>query len=125
MTFRNLQKWAFEKNNFLQKLNKAQIDKVLDVMKISSYKAGEPIMKKGTNANQKIVVIIEGSLKKAKSGMTVASKAQAWGEDYMLEVNKNKTFDDDIVMETDGVIAEITSENFVECIGGSLEEIIA
>lgn len=56
--------------------------------------------------------------------MTVASKAQAWGEEYMLEQNKNKTFDDDIVMETDGVIAEITSENFVECIGGALEEII-
>ena len=27
-------------------------------------------------------------------------------------------------METDGVIAEITSENFVECIGGNIEEII-
>ena len=43
----------------------------------------------------------------------------------MLETNKNKTFEDDIVMETDGVIAEITSENFGECIGGNLEEIIA
>lgn len=94
-------------------------------MKISSYKAGETIMKKGSGANQKIVVIIEGSLKKSKSGLTVASKAQAWGEEYMLEINKNKTFEDDIVMETDGVIAEITSENFVECIGGQLEEIIA
>lgn len=27
-------------------------------------------------------------------------------------------------METDGVIAEITSENFSECIGGPIEEII-
>lgn len=27
-------------------------------------------------------------------------------------------------METDGVIAEITSENFGECIGGLIEEII-
>lgn len=27
-------------------------------------------------------------------------------------------------METDGVIAEITSENFQECIGGTIEEII-
>lgn len=44
-------------------------------MKITSYKAGEVIMKKGSNANQKIVVIIEGSLKKSKSGMTIASKA--------------------------------------------------
>lgn len=81
-------------------------------MKISSYKAGDIIMKKGTVANQKIVVIIEGSLKKAKSGITVASKAQAWGEEFLLENQRSKTFDDDIVMETDGVIAEITSENF-------------
>ena len=48
--------------------------------------------------------------------MTVATKAQAWGEEYLLESNKNKTFDDDIVMETDGVIAEISCENFLECI---------
>lgn len=61
--------------------------------------------------------------------MTVATKAQAWGEEYLLEANKNKTFDDDIVMETDGVIAEISCENFLECIQsqgcqGTLEEII-
>jgi len=56
--------------------------------------------------------------------MIVASKAQAWGEEYMLEANKNKNLEDDIVMETDGVIAEITSENFVDCIGGNLEMII-
>jgi cGMP-dependent protein kinase len=44
-------------------------------MKISAYKAGDIILKKGTVANQKIIVIIEGSLKKSKSGITVASKA--------------------------------------------------
>lgn len=33
-------------------------------------------------------------------------------------------FDDDVVMETDGVLAEITSESFTECIGGPLEEIL-
>lgn len=44
-------------------------------MKISSYKAGDVIYKKGTTGNQKIVVIIEGSLKKSRSGITVASKA--------------------------------------------------
>ena len=93
-------------------------------MKISSQKAGEIILKKGTVANQKIIVIIEGSLKKSKSGITVASKAQAWGEEYFLDANKNKTLDDDIVLETDGVIAEISSENFIDCIGGTLEDVI-
>jgi len=36
-------------------------------MKISSYKAGETILKKGDVRNPKIIVVIEGSLKKAKS----------------------------------------------------------
>ena len=54
----------------------------------------------------------------------VASKAQAWGEEYLLETNKTKIFDDDYVLETDGVIAEISSENFTECIGGLIEDII-
>lgn len=34
------------------------------------------------------------------------------------------SLDDDIVLETDGVIAEISSENFIDCIGGTLEEVI-
>lgn len=67
VTFRNLQIWAFEKNATLSKLNKQQIEKVLDAMKISSYKAGETILKKGEVKNPKIIVVIEGSLKKAKS----------------------------------------------------------
>lgn len=54
----------------------------------------------------------------------MASKAQAWGEEYFLSSNKTKILDDDIVMETDGVIAEISADNFVDCIGGELEEVI-
>lgn len=33
-------------------------------MKISNYKAGDVILKKGSAANQKIIVIVEGALKK-------------------------------------------------------------
>lgn len=34
------------------------------------------------------------------------------------------SLDDDIVMETDGVIAEISADNFIDCIQGELEEVI-
>jgi len=52
------------------------------------------------------------------------------GMDVVEAIGKTKTgmMDkpvDDIVMETDGVIAEITSENFTECIGGTINEVIA
>ncbi len=48
-------------------------------MKISSYKANESIFRKGVAGFQKIVVIIEGSLKKLKNGTIVANKGQCWG----------------------------------------------
>jgi len=64
ITFRNLQKWAFEKNALFSKLTKIQIEKIIDAMKISNYKAGDIIYHKGSLCNQKIIIIIEGSIKK-------------------------------------------------------------
>ena len=48
-------------------------------MKIAAFKANDPIFKKAISGCQKIVVVIEGSLKKLKNGGTVASKGQCWG----------------------------------------------
>ena len=79
VTFKNFIKWAFEKNPLLSKLNKTQTEKVIEAMKISSFKANESIFRKGVSGFQKIVVIIEGSLKKLKNGTIVASKGQCWG----------------------------------------------
>ena len=76
VTFKNFIKWAFEKNPLLSKLSKVQTEKVIEAMKISSFKANEPIFRKGVAGFQKIVVMIEGSLKKLKNGTIVASKGQ-------------------------------------------------
>ena len=43
-------------------------------MIISSFKANEPIFRKGISGFQKIVVVVEGSLKKLKNGTIVANK---------------------------------------------------
>ncbi|CAK67909.1 unnamed protein product (macronuclear) [Paramecium tetraurelia] len=124
VTFRNLLKWAFEKNALLQKLTKTQIEKTINQLKLTLYRAGDIIMKKGTSVQQKIIVVVEGCVKKNKSGIVIATKGQVWGEEYFLIINKNKLLDDDIVMETDGVLAEMSHENFIDSIGGFLEEVI-
>jgi cGMP-dependent protein kinase len=49
-------------------------------MKISSYKAQESIFKRGIVGFQKLIVVIEGTLKKFKSGAIVATKGQCFGE---------------------------------------------
>ena len=105
ITFKNFIKWAFEKNPLLSKLNKNQTEKVIEAMKVSAFKANEPIFRKGIVGFQKIVVIIEGSLKKHKNGAIIASKGQCWGEDFLTEANKTKILEDEIVMQTYGVLA--------------------
>jgi len=58
-------------------------------MKISSYKQGEVIMKKGEVKQPKIIVVIEGSLKKSKQSSLLISKVQAYGEEFFMN-NKKK-----------------------------------
>ena len=53
-------------------------------MKINTYKAGNVIIKKSqTNSlplNQKIIVIIEGAIKKSKGSFPAAVRSQIYGE---------------------------------------------
>jgi cGMP-dependent protein kinase len=64
ITFRNVQKWAFEKNPLLSQLSKIAIEKIVEGMKISNYKNSDVIIKKGASCSSKLIVIIEGSIKK-------------------------------------------------------------
>ena len=52
---------------------------------------------------QKIVVIIEGSLKKVKNGTIVASKGQCFGEEFLND--KLRILEDEIIMQSYGVLA--------------------
>lgn len=58
VTFKNFIKWAFEKNPLLGKLRKSQMEKIIESMKISAFKANESVFRKGVSGFQKIVVII-------------------------------------------------------------------
>jgi cAMP-binding proteins - catabolite gene activator and regulatory subunit of cAMP-dependent protein kinases len=64
VTFRNVQKWALEKSEPLSKLTKIQVEKIVDSMKISNYKAGDIVCKKGTPCSAKLIIAIEGNVKK-------------------------------------------------------------
>jgi cGMP-dependent protein kinase len=71
-------------------------------------------------------MIVEGILKKSKLGTQVATKGLVFGDEYLLENTRQqpKVLDDDIILENDGVVAEIPFEQFVDLIGGKLEEVI-
>ena len=52
--------------------------------------------------------MIEGQLKNVKNGSIVASKGECYGEEYFLYEKRQKTMDDEIIMQSYGVLAELT-----------------
>jgi len=125
ITFRNIQKWAIEKDEVLNQLTKIQIEKVIDNMKTANHKSGDIIFAKGSSCAQKIVVVIEGTLKKAsKSDQVVARKNEVYGSEFLKEGRQNQIFDDNIVMDGEGVLAELDFGKFYECLGGNYEQIM-
>jgi len=98
ITFRNIQKWAFEKNNLLNKLTKIQIEKLLDNSKYLNKKSGDTVWVKGDVYSSKLIIVIEGALKKSKFSTVVGKKGEIYGEEFLLEANRDKKVDDDIVM---------------------------
>jgi cGMP-dependent protein kinase len=61
ITFKNIMKWAFEKNKSLMKLTQIQIEKLLELMEIVQVKKGEVISSKN-EVCQKFIIVLEGSL---------------------------------------------------------------
>ena len=54
-------------------------------MKISYYKSGNVVIKKSSenNTHQKVIVVIEGALKKSKNSNPITIKSQFYGEDFL------------------------------------------
>ena len=90
ITFKNVQKWAIEKDLVLNQLTKLQTEKLVDNMKVTNYKTGNVIYAKGSPCAQKVVILIEGNLKMSKSGQLVAKKGETYGSEYLRDGSNEK-----------------------------------
>lgn len=78
-------------------------------MKTRYYKTNEIVFKKGSIVH-KLIVIMEGRIKKFRSANFLAQAGQIWGDNYLkngLEIR----LDDDIVVETESVLIEISLDS--------------
>ena len=96
ITFRNIIKWAFEKNDLITKLTKIQLEKLCNSAKFINKKADDIIYAKGSLLSQKIIIMLEGSLKKVFFILiyhwmiiinSVSSILLSWGKVKCLEMN--------------------------------------
>ena len=125
VTFRNFLKWCFEKHPIFSKLPKNQIENIIDEMKINYYKSGNTVIKKNSenHLHHKVIIVIEGALKRSKNSNPFVLKSQFYGEDYLHE-SRQKSSDDEILMDTDGILAEIPASTFKQIIGGYIDSVI-
>jgi cGMP-dependent protein kinase len=65
-------------------------------MKIQYKKANELVFKKGTTV-LKLLIVMEGKLKKFRSANYLAEAGQIWGEIFLNETINNRLEDDIIV----------------------------
>lgn len=87
---RNTQRWAIQKSVLFSKLTKIQIEKILDIIKIKNYKAGDLLIKKGTIGCPKLIIIMEGSIRKESDQKSIILKGGIFGDEYFLDENKKK-----------------------------------
>ena len=64
--YKNLERWALQRNKLFSNLTKVQVEKTIDAMRIVHYKAGDVFFNKGALGGQRIIVVIEGEIKKVR-----------------------------------------------------------
>lgn len=89
-------------------------------MKIAYYKPNDVVFKKGSIVHS-LVVIFEGRLKKFKSPLTLASAGETWGDEF-IDKNRDLKLDDDVITDSDMVATEISFDDVLGVLGGSLAE---
>jgi signal-transduction protein with cAMP-binding, CBS, and nucleotidyltransferase domain len=91
----------------LKKLLKIQREKLVENMTISNHKKDEVIWKKDKPVDI-LFIVVEGILKKASNEKVCAAKGAFLGDFYLKGSNIGGKYDDDIAMETDGVLAQLS-----------------
>ena len=80
--FKNYVKYTLQKNKYLFSLIKKDEEKVFENMKTRYYKTNEIVFKKGSIVH-KLIIIVEGRIKKFRSANCLAQSGQIWGETYL------------------------------------------
>lgn len=63
-------------------------------------------------------------MKRSSNNEAVARKGELIGDAYLPEDKNHFAFDDDIVMDGDGVLSTISFKTIIKCIGGNIETVI-
>lgn len=119
--YRNTQRMAFEKSDILKLLNKQQADKLINRMHVNTYTTGEIVIQQGEPRGTKLWIVLKGALRTI-SHLEVVPTLSCVGENSLTKPPEGIFEADYIAVGEQVHVADISREEFEECIGGALEQ---
>lgn len=117
--YRNTQRMAFEKSDILKRLNKQQADKLINRMHVNTYTTGEIVIQQGQPRGTMLWVVLKGVLRTSQEAIPTLSCV---GENSLTKPPEGLFEYDYIAMGEQVHVADISREEFEDCIGGALEQ---
>lgn len=119
LAYKNSARIAFDKNSYLQILNRTQYEKILNLLKITEFTKGEKAIQQGVHKNGQIFVIVKGEL--------TNKLGEIWFKEYDVIGIEEVIQDIDSCYELDYYCKEnvdvgvISASGFFEAIEGDYE----
>lgn len=120
--YENTKLMAFEKSHNLKLLSKSQQMKMMKKMKIVCYNNGDVVISAGMIKKDKLIIVLFGVLREGNK--IVADVFQCIGDLEFL-VNCDELYALDICAYGETHVAELTREDFEECMDNSIKPFVA
>ena len=122
---KNMVLQAMHASEVLRLLSKDQKEIIINEMSIVSRKAGDVVIQAGTAKQSKLIFVLEGNLKVAKTGAIFMDKGTCLGDKYVTEIETEEpNYTDDIIAGGDINIGEIPKYRFEVSIGGKFGDVV-
>lgn len=119
--YRNTQRMAFERNDTLKRLNRDQIERLIDNMVVRTYTNGQVVIPLGHPKGAKLWVVLKGAL--GPNGFRIVAETLACLGEQSLAEGAAGTFAEALLAIGDQVhIAEIEKTQLEQCIGGAIAQ---
>ncbi|CAG9327699.1 unnamed protein product [Blepharisma stoltei] len=113
---------ALERSSILRLLKKDQLLRIADAIHISKCLPGEIIIPKNTRKGLFIFIVLNGSLID-ENGSIIAKKFCIIG-DKEIRLSEQENINEDIISSNDLIIGTISKQEFEDCIGGPLDQVL-
>ena len=121
--YQNSKRMALDRSEVLCKLDSEQSARLIANLRVESYSKGKIVIPARFSKGAKLFVVLKGKLK-YKTGAVIGEVFSCLGDKEIVQ-NSDETYEDEVISEFDSDIAEISRQQFEECIGGHFEQATA